>query len=158
MTPKERAAALYADGFGCARIAKELGVSKSTIQRWVIPGEKERDRARALKWKDDNRARNRERDRKFRLRTEMPYDRFLRKFRHQRRRALVERLWAEGLTAREIGEELGQKPVNTSVLRTLGYDLPHRRTPEQIARITADSGAHLAKARAARGGLSKIAL
>jgi DNA-directed RNA polymerase subunit RPC12/RpoP len=72
-------------------------------------------------------------------------------FREQR--ALVERLWAEGLTARQIGVELGWGMRHAahyiSTLRTQrGYDLPYRRTPEQRARITAGAEERLAHARA----------
>lgn len=54
-------------------------------------------------------------------------------------RAQIERLWAEGKTVREIGAEIGwalsTAKVKISQLRAQGYDLPHRRTPEQVARI-----------------------
>lgn len=67
------------------------------------------------------------------------------------RRAEVERLWAEGLTGRQIAESLGWAPKTAgrmiSGYRARGYDLPHRRTPEQIARITAGSDERLANAR-----------
>lgn len=65
---------------------------------------------------------------------------------------MVETMWAAGFTARQIAAEMGwtaKKPnVLVSNLRRQGYDLPHRRTPEQIARITAGSDQRLAKARA----------
>lgn len=68
-------------------------------------------------------------------------------------RRLVEDMWAEGMTARQIAGALGWKCANPNqyivVLRNRqGYNLPHRRTPEQIARITAGSGESLARARA----------
>jgi transposase len=66
-------------------------------------------------------------------------------------RQMIEEMWAEGMTAREIGEAIGTTSrtgrVNIGRYRSRGYNLPHRRTPEQIARMTADKGAHLAKAR-----------
>lgn len=59
-------------------------------------------------------------------------------------RAEAEAAWAEGLTIREMCLRFGWKYSKISVLRARGYNLPHRRTPEQLARINA------AKARAAR--------
>jgi hypothetical protein len=53
--------------------------------------------------------------------------------RHRERRELVERLWAEGRSFREIGELMGWKGSpwnNICQLRNRGgYDLPHRRPP-----------------------------
>jgi DNA-directed RNA polymerase specialized sigma24 family protein len=47
------------------------------------------------------------------------------------RRALIERLWAEGRSVREIGELMGwaenAQKSKIARLRQLGYDLPHRR-------------------------------
>ena len=47
------------------------------------------------------------------------------------RRAVIERLWAEGRTVREIGELMGwaqnARESKISRLRQLGYHLPHRR-------------------------------
>ncbi len=65
-------------------------------------------------------------------------------------RQMIEEMWAKGMTARQIGDVLGIKAPNgyISRLRSRGYSLPHRRTPEQIARMTADDGAHLRWARA----------
>lgn len=53
---------------------------------------------------------------------------------HARRR-WIERLWADGLTAREISECVGSI-LNISTLRRRGYDLPHRRSQETIRRMT----------------------
>lgn len=68
------------------------------------------------------------------------------------KRQLIERLWAEGKTSREIAAIVGwgtsQPGTAICILRNRGYNLPHRRTPEQIARITADGGEHLRRARA----------
>ena len=47
------------------------------------------------------------------------------------RRAVIERLWAEGRSVREIGELMGwaqnARESKISRLRQLGYHLPHRR-------------------------------
>jgi hypothetical protein len=51
------------------------------------------------------------------------------------RRALAEGMWADGWTEREIREVLGRFQVGAA--RRGGWDLPHRRTREQVARITA---------------------
>lgn len=64
-------------------------------------------------------------------------------------RERVERLWADGLTRREIEAVVGSR-LNISTLRNHGYNLPHRRSPEQIARIMAGADERLAKARASR--------
>lgn len=51
------------------------------------------------------------------------------------------RLWAEGKTCSEIAEALDTTKAYVGVLlargRAYGYDLPHRRTPEQVERIRA---------------------
>ncbi len=65
-------------------------------------------------------------------------------------RRMVEGMWAEGMTGRQIDAALGLKGLNISALRARGYNLPHRRTPEQIARIVTGTDDRLAKARAAR--------
>lgn len=63
------------------------------------------------------------------------------------RREAVERAWAEGKTCREMMEMFGWADRSSiAVLRRRGYDLPHRRSPEQVERIRAG----YAKARAAR--------
>lgn len=54
-----------------------------------------------------------------------------------RRRALIERMWAEGATIREIREAIGSPGWSAGVHRSRGWNLPHRRTPEQVARIRA---------------------
>lgn len=69
-------------------------------------------------------------------------------------RRLVEQMWAEGMTARQIADALGWttkwSTAHICVLRRQqGYNLPLRRTPEQIARMTASGG--IARARAVRG-------
>lgn len=65
---------------------------------------------------------------------------------------LIEEMWAEGMTARQIGDALGwtfRNPgTHISQLRARGYDLPHRRTPEQLARIVVGAEERMAKARA----------
>jgi hypothetical protein len=51
------------------------------------------------------------------------------------RRALAEGMWADGWTQREIREVLPS--FHLGAARQGGWKLPHRRTPEQAARITA---------------------
>jgi hypothetical protein len=51
------------------------------------------------------------------------------------RRALVEGMWADGWTQREIREVLPS--FHLGAARQRGWNLPHRRTPEQVARIKA---------------------
>lgn len=66
-------------------------------------------------------------------------------------RRMVEEMWAEGMTGRQMADALGWTARNPnryiSDLRSRGYNLPHRRTPEQIERILVGSDARLAKAR-----------
>lgn len=64
-------------------------------------------------------------------------------------RRMIEAMWADGLTRREIEAQVGST-LNIATLRARGYDLPHRRTPEQVARITKGADERLARARAAR--------
>lgn len=76
-------------------------------------------------------------------------------------REMVEEMWAEGMTCREIADALGWKTKNVgthiSVMRARGYNLPHRRTPEQLARITKGCEKRLAKARAAYAEMREAA-
>jgi hypothetical protein len=51
------------------------------------------------------------------------------------RRQLAEGMWADGWKESEIREVLGTFQVGAA--RQGGWNLPHRRTPEQVARITA---------------------
>jgi len=55
-------------------------------------------------------------------------------------RQMVEEMWAEGMTAREIAVALGHNPKHAGAYiaqkRARGYHLPHRRTDAHIDRIT----------------------
>jgi len=53
------------------------------------------------------------------------------------RRSLVEGMWAAGWTHGEIRGALGVSGDVIGPYRARGWDLPHRRTPEQIERIHA---------------------
>jgi hypothetical protein len=57
---------------------------------------------------------------------------------HENRLRVVE-MWAGGLSMRDIAAVMGWSAHHLGVemhrMRKLGYDLPHRRTPEQRARI-----------------------
>ena len=68
-------------------------------------------------------------------------------------RRMVEEMWAEGLTARQIGEALGWEMKNPgariSTLRSRGYDLPRRYSDDRIATCVLN-GESLRKARAAK--------
>jgi uncharacterized protein YeaO (DUF488 family) len=57
------------------------------------------------------------------------------------RRALVERLWSEGVSAKDIARQAGWStkgsPSNyISVYRGKGWDLPHRHSPERVKAYT----------------------
>lgn len=66
-------------------------------------------------------------------------------------RVMIEAMWADGLTSREIGAAIGYSPKHAphliTKLRYLGYDLPHRRTPEQLERMGVGASERMAKAR-----------
>jgi transcriptional regulator with XRE-family HTH domain len=69
-------------------------------------------------------------------------------------REAVEKAWASGKTCREMAATFGWAPSDLAMiskLRARGYNLPHRRTPEQIARITAGSAERLEYARSMVG-------
>jgi transcriptional regulator with XRE-family HTH domain len=125
-------------------IAEEMGVAISTVHDWLRDPDGSKLKARKLRYvgecidcgaptggsegrgpnapKRCRRCagrRNREREQE----------------RNRERRELVERLWAEGKSFREIGEALGWKGSpwnNICQLRNRGgYHLPHRRPPRE---------------------------
>lgn len=53
------------------------------------------------------------------------------------RRTLCEGMWADGWTCGEIAKILGVDARTLTSRRKHGWDLPHRRTPEQIERMRA---------------------
>lgn len=56
------------------------------------------------------------------------------------RRTLAEGMWAAGWTLGEMGDAFGVKGCKYfPAQRVRGWDLPHRRTAEQVARIRAGS-------------------
>lgn len=67
------------------------------------------------------------------------------------RRAQIESLWAEGLTANEIAVRIGVRTLNISGERARGLNLPHRRSETTRAEIVAGSERNLAAARASKG-------
>jgi hypothetical protein len=57
-------------------------------------------------------------------------------------RSVTEGMWADGWTSREIADVFGHATLAwVPVMRRRGWDLPYRRTPEQVARIRAGSRA-----------------
>jgi transposase len=74
-------------------------------------------------------------------------------------RVQIEAMWADGYTMREIAREMGLKydKAMTSRMRANGYDLPYRRTPEQVRRIVAASDGNLAKARRVHAEMRAVA-
>lgn len=56
-------------------------------------------------------------------------------------RTMIEAMWADGLTIAQIRGATGIAAFTPGPYRQHGYDLPHRRTPEQVARITAGTRA-----------------
>jgi hypothetical protein len=69
-------------------------------------------------------------------------------------RKMVEEMWAEGMTCREIGAALGwgksMSVTGIAQMRARGYNLPHRYSAERRARMAVGMEARMAKARAAR--------
>jgi hypothetical protein len=139
-------------------IAAYFGVSQATISRWTRAGAVEHDRARSRAWKARNREANRERDRASArsargrgLCSECGMPKGIGGAGNARcmgcisataevRRTLVEGMWAEGWTCREIFVDvLGVHTAYIGPCRRKGWNLPHRRTPEQVARIRAGS-------------------
>lgn len=64
-------------------------------------------------------------------------------------RVQIEAMWADGYTMRQIADEMGMnyEKAMLSKLRARGYDMPYRRTPEQVARINVGAQERMAKAR-----------
>lgn len=66
-------------------------------------------------------------------------------------RVMIEAMWADGCTAREIAEAVGwgAKDPNALIVnyRNRGYDLPRRYSPERIAKMVDGSGERMAEAR-----------
>jgi transposase len=151
-----RARALRAKGLTYAEIGTKLGVSTNTAYRWLNPGKAERDRQRARAWKARNREHLHSYDAAYaaaNARTcgtcggPMHYKTIgtacatcTQARRHERALA-IERMWRDGLTVYEIADRVGwtkdRLGIEMANLRADGYDLPHRRTPEQVDRIRA---------------------
>jgi transposase len=135
---------LRAEGVPYRQVAEEVGVSMSTVVRWLRPDYAERNREMSRRWKDSHREANRARDRDYMKRDKEPCACGKYKFagtercghceqRHQahRRRLVIERLWADGLSLREIADRLGMTHghVNVEIARMRelgGYVVPHR--------------------------------
>jgi hypothetical protein len=125
------------------------------------PGNREKDRAISRAWKTAHREENRRADRERMMRPEYRgtcevcggpmgsgsakkgrkscqacWDAGI-----ELKRELLVELWADGLTHGQIGAAFGWTKGHLSAeisrCRELGYALPHRRTPEQRARMVA---------------------
>jgi hypothetical protein len=132
------------------RIAEFLGVSKSAVWKALNP---ERARVVVRRSNAKRRPAKREWDRAHK---EARYDHCecgARKLKRssrcdaclravaEARRQLAEGMWADGWRESEIREVLGTFQVGAA--RQGGWNLPYRRTPEQVARITAGTRAGL---------------
>lgn len=124
------------------------------LLRHADPGHAERDREVSRRWKAQNRERNRARDRQYSrdIRDPCPHCGQL-KGRDQSqclgccettiraRRSLIEGMWADGWTMREIAGALGTTRDSLSVtmvrMRRDGWDLPHRYRMENGRRAAA---------------------
>lgn len=141
MSDRDRAAVLREAGLSYREIGHYLGVSAPTVIRWLNPGSNERSRAMSRAWKERNRDVNRARDRQRQQDTRDPCPTCgTLKFpsssecegcvhaRAAARRTLIEGMWADGWTIREIGAALGvdfKMQIGHLRLRD-GYDLPYR--------------------------------
>lgn len=144
-----------------SRIARFLGVTHSAVWKLLNPERalevSRRDNARPER-KRAKRAFDREYDRRPEVRGECgnPCCKNLRGIGHgdrsrrgycsecaravaDVRQTLTEGMWAEGWTVYEIEAALGvnSRGGYVGACRARGWDLPHRRTPEQIERIAA---------------------
>lgn len=161
MSDHDRARQLRAEGLTYREIGTRLGVAWSTARRWSNPQYAEEDRIASLLWKNTYRehtrayARQHHQDRK----TPCPQCGAP----HQpgtgacrdcfravaiARQSAVEGMWAAGWKTGEIGETMHAAGMSgtRNAMRTLiargrqrGWDLPYRRTPEQVERIRAAS-------------------
>lgn len=142
------------------RIAADAGVSASTVSSWLDPEVAERQRIASRASKARRKDELAEYDRRYYLEHKHPCPKCGHRLSYQRtgekcpgcaaaRRERVVVWWAEGLTMREIADRLGWTAVQVRTdiarMRAVGYDMPHRRTPEQVANIRAG----IAKARVA---------
>lgn len=153
----ERARELRAKGWKFKDIAAELGVSKPTAYRWATPGNVERDRLRSKAWKERNAEQKRAYDLKY-LRehrgtctdcgdqmgigvSEDGICKRCRRATRDQRCEVIERMWNEGATMSTIAEAVDwpmqAMRAEFGRMRNEGWNLPHRRTPEQRARMKA---------------------
>lgn len=135
---------LRAKGATYKAIGEQVGVSASTVVRWLNPGAAERSRTASLAWKRRNRKRHNAHCRRWYYDSKVPCPRCgqpmtqgarlcraCRSDDADRKARQVEQWWAEGLTISEIAERLGTTVstvrVSMNHWRRLGYDLPYRR-------------------------------
>lgn len=155
-----QAQALRDQGASYAEIARVLGFSEHTVWKRLNPSRArlsaQRDNAkrRAVKQAQEN-ERIRSLDYRGRcyacggpMGVGIAHDGTCRSCRPARIAELID-LWNAGLTTAEIGERLGRSKygvrVEISKLRAKGYDIPHRRTPEQVKRIAEGSARGLGR-------------
>lgn len=144
-----RARELREQGATYERIAADLGVGTTTVQRWVKPDFAARQRAASRAWKDAHREQNRERDR---LRAADPDQRGrceacgglmgvgtrddgvcdgCRASQAEARRERIAAMWTAGLSLAAIAADLGTSADCTHVeicrMRDDGWSLPYRR-------------------------------
>lgn len=136
------------------RHARGLCQACYTRQRRANPDNRERDRQASLDWKHRNRERNRAYDREHAMdgqcaECDGPMSRGsdggvcrgCRAAQLRIRRETICAMWADGLTGSAIAREFGWTKTRLGVeiaqARADSWDLPHRRTPEQVARIRA---------------------
>lgn len=130
-------------GHTYVQIGDRLGSSYSTVYRWLNPEYAQRHRAVVRAYKARNRERMRQYDREYNAThkgecwqcggpTNRRFDhcRACRSDEADRRARTAERLWAEGLSLREIARELGTTKKTVSSLmnrwRREGYCFPYR--------------------------------
>lgn len=157
---------LREQGMQLREIAAEFGVSTSTVLRWTDPVKAERDRERARAWKARNPDRRRELDRAALERSKTPCpgcgEPCLRRTAAvcqscqaaavTVRRGLIEGMWADGWTLREITAALNTTKATVAVeiarMRADGWDLPHRRSARDLDAIRAGQARARERARA----------
>lgn len=155
----ERASALRAQGWSYRRIAATVGVSTTSVRRWLNPDEAEASRASARAWKDRNREANRARDRSHAASEEVRGTctacgglmgighreggvcAGCRAVAHEIRWQRIEAWWAEGLSINAICSRLGCTKGSfggeMALMRESGRDMPYRYRDTKLQRAGA---------------------
>lgn len=148
---RERAVKLRDAGMIYPEIARCLGVSTSTAQRWCKPDLAERHRVAARAWKDAHREQNRARDRATMHRPCPNCGGPMRRQNSQCsecygatvivRRSIIQGAWLDGWMLSEIAAIIGTTARSLAVtmvrMRRDGWELPYRYHVKDGTRVAA---------------------